>query len=139
MGLEWNSAWETGIDWMDAQHKELFVRIFSLLDGVLEGKEKEEVDGLIAFLGDYVYVHFGAEERAMIASEYPGYSAHKEQHEAFKASFAVIRKDVQEQGILPHLTIRLQKSLVDWLMDHIGRVDKKLAKALLADSKTASV
>lgn len=71
MTISWNDALSTGIAWQDAQHKELVKKTNELMNAMMQGKGAEEVDRIFRFLDEYVTVHFGAEEEAMLKYSYP--------------------------------------------------------------------
>lgn len=131
MGLIWMTHLETGVSWMDGQHKELFKRISALTDAMREGHEKQEVVNMLNFLDNYVVTHFGAEEHAMDEHEYPEREPHAKEHARFKRDIARIRDDVKK-GVDVVATIKLQEGAVDWLIGHIGKTDKKLGYFLKA-------
>ena len=58
---EWTERWSVGIDTIDAQHRELFAAINSLLreEGTSGARDLAKV---LDFLEDYVNNHFGLEE-----------------------------------------------------------------------------
>ncbi len=119
---------------IDSQHQELFVRIGNLLDACGEGKGRFEVEKTINFLEEYVISHFKAEETHMIKTGYPAYPEHKKQHTEFMESFDKLKKQFESQG--PGLTIVLAANhlLVDWLKNHIRKVDKALGEYLKASA-----
>ena len=127
MAIEWSENLSTGIEWQDFQHRELFSRINSLLDAMDMGLGKIEVLRLIEFLDEYVVVHFDAEEQAMHKYNYPDTLAHLEQHTLFVDHIASIRKDAAN-GVSSGLVIRVQSRIVDWLLNHVGGIDKSLGK-----------
>lgn len=125
MGIEWSNNLSTGVDWQDRHHKELFKRINRLLDAMSAGYGKEEVRDMFNFLDEYFVVHFEAEERAMNKYNYPGTVAHLAEHTNFIDQIALLRKDF-ESGASTGLVIKVQRQVVDWLINHIGDLDKKL-------------
>ena len=60
-----NDALVTGILLIDAQHRELILRINTMLDACRAGKGKEELDRTTAYLERYVREHFETEEKTM--------------------------------------------------------------------------
>jgi len=125
MGIEWSSNLSTGVDWQDRHHKELFKRINRLLDAMSSGYGKDEVRDLFKFLDEYFVVHFEAEERAMNKYNYPGTVGHLSEHTGFIDKIAALRQDF-ENGASTGLVIKVQREVVDWLINHIGDLDKKL-------------
>jgi hemerythrin len=130
MAPTWNKTLATDVEEIDNQHKELFSRINKLFDACGQGKAKEEVSKIFEFLNDYVVVHFGAEEKYMAAYNYPGYAAHKAQHEEFIKGFNELKSKFTAEGKGLYVTISTNRLLSDWLINHIHKVDKALASFL---------
>lgn len=130
MAIGWTQDLATGIDWQDRQHKELFVRIDSMTDAMKLGKGKEELDKIIKFLSDYVVFHFGNEEKAMGKFNYPDTALHKAEHTKFSNTFSDFKKQVETAASPSILVIQIQRLVVDWLKNHIGKVDKLLGAFL---------
>jgi len=127
MAILWTPDLATGAAEIDDQHKELFVRIDSLLESWKQGRGRGEVDKVIQFLNDYVVFHFGNEERYMDKFGYSSTSAHKAQHEQFVKTFGRLKERFMLQGTSPELLEEANQLLVDWLKNHIRYSDKALA------------
>ena len=135
MAIEWSESLSTGVDWQDAQHKELFRRINALLDAMNVGMGKEEVSKLFTFLDEYFVVHFDAEEKAMHQLGYGNTLAHLAEHTRFIEDVSSLAREASE-GVTTSLLIKVQRRVVDWLINHIGGIDKGLGAAMLkADTK----
>ena len=65
MAIEWTEDLATGVPEIDAQHKELFSRINRLLEACNQGQGRAEVGKTLAFLEEYVLIHFSTEEKIM--------------------------------------------------------------------------
>ncbi|MDA8336896.1 MAG: bacteriohemerythrin [Peptococcaceae bacterium] len=130
MAIAWQESLATGIRDIDDQHKELFKRVNALLEACSGGKGKEGIPGLLAFLTDYVVTHFGAEEAYMERFAYPDAAAHKALHAEFTASIAAFSNDLARQGPNLNLTVTVNRLVVDWLIRHIGKMDKTLGAFL---------
>jgi hemerythrin len=130
MSMEWSSNLATGVTEIDNQHKEIFNRVNRLSAACSEGKGKEEVLRLLLFLEDYIKEHFAAEERLQLRHGYPDYAAHKSQHTRFIADVARLTTAFREEGATLTLVIMTNKTLVSWLIQHIGKTDMELAKYL---------
>jgi hemerythrin len=130
MAVEWREDLATGNLEIDDQHKELFRRFNILLDSCRQGKGKDEVCRLLLFLGDYVRSHFAAEEQLQIRHTYPGFRAHKEQHDKFIDDFRKLEDQLRTEGATFVLVIQTNQTLVDWLIRHISGTDKELANYL---------
>lgn len=130
MAIQWDQSLSVGIDEIDNQHKELFNRVNALLDACNQGKGKQVVGEIIDFLGDYVVTHFGAEERYMQQYNYPDYDAHKAMHDSFIDSFGQLKKKFESEGPGIQLVLQTNRTVVDWLIKHIGNTDKALGAFL---------
>lgn len=125
MAIEWSKNLSTGVEWQDRHHKELFRRINNLLEAMIVGLGKEEVKKLFKFLDDYIVVHFEAEEQAMNRYNYPGVLPHLAEHTHFIEDIARLRQQF-EQNASSGLVIKVQRQVVDWLINHIGGLDMRL-------------
>ncbi|RJP23165.1 MAG: hemerythrin [Deltaproteobacteria bacterium] len=126
---EWTERLAVGVETIDSQHRELFAAINRLLreDG---GASTGEIPGVIAFLEDYVINHFGMEEVYMRRLSYPGFPFHKGEHVSFVSDFYDLRDEFDANGATPEIADRMGRFIGDWLVNHIGRVDKALGAFL---------
>ena len=127
MSIKWYQTLETGLSWQDQQHRDLFIKLDTLLDAMREGNGREELGSLFDFMDDYVATHFGAEEQAMDKSKYPERAAHKTQHERFKEEFACMKTKLWEEDVSPFIAIQVQRRVTDWVKHHIGSFLKGLS------------
>lgn len=128
---QWNDSLTTGVDKVDTQHKEIIRMINEFHDALSKGKGREYVADAIGFLANYVVEHFKLEEELMSKHRYPGFAAHKTQHEAFLADFGNLMKEYNSSGNSSLLAISFQQSVVKWLVNHIMKVDKEMAGFLI--------
>ncbi len=128
VGIDWSDVLSTGIDKMDEEHKELFKRINALLVALLAGDESADLHGIVKFISEYVDYHFRDEERLLVAEGYPKYDPHRALHAAYEKEFADIGRELAETGFTPALLIRIQDKVVNWLLEHIARVDTEYGK-----------
>jgi len=133
--VKWTEDLSTGIEKIDEQHKELFEKINDLVAAVRQSVCKYKISDVIKFLEDYVVFHFGEEESYMRQFNYPGYTAHKAQHEKFIVNFNELKKELPklEGGKKPgsyDLSVETNQVVVDWILDHIAKVDKRLGEFL---------
>jgi len=126
MAVLWRQDLSIGVEQIDHQHKELFARINHLLNACTEGKGREEVGGVIGFLEEYVVTHFGHEEALMADHGYPEMREHKSFHAHFIQEFNLLKERFEKEGATIYFVIQVNQVVVDWLVGHIQRVDKKL-------------
>lgn len=130
MEFEWSQDLSLGIEQIDNQHKELFQRIASLRSALQKGEGRVALLKTIEFLKEYVDEHFNAEEALMRRHHYHGILEQSKEHDAFREYFSDFNKKLitmESQGeVTALLTIEFERRLSGWLVDHIGKVDKKL-------------
>ena len=123
MDLSWKEGYSVGIEKFDDQHKKL-VGIIARLENCYNEKADSKVASQVAGeLRDYTVAHFGLEERNMQRHHYPHYDAHKNEHDKFRELTRVLFTDLvleREKDLYGKLEF-----LFDWLVNHIGKVDKK--------------
>lgn len=120
--ITWKEEYSVGIKTVDEQHKELFARINKLFDEIPKGN-KDAVLEMLDFLQDYTIFHFNAEQDLMSRAKYPGLEEHKKQHEWFKEQIRSFQEEVQNKGVGVTLTVKLNRVLVDWLINHVTKTD----------------
>ncbi|HSL98843.1 MAG TPA: bacteriohemerythrin [Candidatus Limnocylindria bacterium] len=130
MVMKWTEDLSVGVGVIDAQHKELFATADALLEAVGRGEGHGEVTKAVAFLEEYVENHFRMEEMYMKRYSYTGYPEHKIEHTTFIGDFYDMRQELDNNGVTPELTVRLAETLGDWLVNHIGRMDRALGAFL---------
>lgn len=130
MAIEWSSNLSTGVEWQDKHHRELFNRVSALLDAMSVGMGKEEVERLFKFLDSYFVVHFEAEKEAMLKYGYPRTAEHIDEHRGFMDDVSMLKKEFHG-GSSAGLVIKMQRRVVDWLINHIGGSDKDLGCFLM--------
>jgi hemerythrin len=126
MAITWKDDLAIGIDKIDNQHKELVARINGLFEACNKGRGKEEVQKVINYLGDYVVTHFSDEEALQREYGYPEYDAHKQLHVQFIKDFGGLKDSLDKEGVTPSLIIKMNKLLIEWLLNHIKKTDKAL-------------
>ena len=129
--MEWTKDLAVGIEIIDRQHQELFRRINNLIIAIREHRCKSEIDGTITFLDDYARVHFAEEEKRMKEAGYTGIEEQRRDHRKYLAALA----DVKEQAALPRiqgatyeLSVTVNQVVVDWIVDHIMKIDRKFGE-----------
>lgn len=135
--LQWTNDLSVGVDLIDHQHKELFRRTNQLLEAMRQGKGSEEVSNVMGFLGSYIVKHFSDEERLMVVEGYPGYLSHRKLHQDFVNKFEILKKNFETKGSSTSFIIELQSSVIDWLRNHISKIDKQVGNHVLSQKQVA--
>lgn len=130
MAFQWRQDLSVGFQEIDDQHKELFRKINDLLESIGQGRGIQEVKNMIKFLEDYTATHFSAEEKLMLKYNYNGYSVQKTEHNKFIKVLDELKKKIGTSDVLLSSLLTVQKVTVDWLINHISKMDKTLGSFL---------
>jgi hemerythrin len=130
MGIEWRESLAIGVPEIDRQHKELLSRFDSLLNACKAGKGIDELQKLLGFLDEYVISHFSDEEGIQRNHRFPGYAAHKSEHDGFIARLNALKDEINAHGAAVHHVIETNNLLLKWLIHHIAKVDGELGAYL---------
>lgn len=127
----WTEDLSTGIDAVDAQHKELIKRIVAVMD-CAESMRDGIIADTINYLCDYVIDHFSMEEKHMINTDYPAFEEHRDEHSHYVKLVYALKK---EKIITSELHRKIEAELAVWLLDHILSSDFKMATYLKQSGK----
>ncbi len=134
LAVKWSKELVTGVDEIDSQHKELFMKINNLLSAGEQNHAKEKVKETIRYLEGYVKTHFGTEEKYMTRYNYPDYTSHKTEHERFIKNFKELIGKFEgfDYKISAEIIVMsdTEKLLGDWWTNHITKTDKALGNFL---------
>jgi hemerythrin len=125
MGIKWDDSLCTGIEEVDCQHRALFDKINSFLDGCDEGKGTDELVPLLQFLDDYARVHFAREEELQEQEGYWRLPSHRIEHRKFMEMLMELKMRFLREGASPGLVAEVNEVVVEWLMEHIGGKDRE--------------
>jgi hemerythrin-like metal-binding protein len=127
--IEWDDAWNMGVDTIDSQHKQLVDLINVMTAGKYDTME------VLKQLIDYTAFHFMDEEEFMSRSNYPDeeYIAHKKEHHDLKTqlleySFKLYVPDYIDEK--RQTEQKLLKLIETWYINHFLGTDKKFSKWL---------
>lgn len=121
--FRWTEAYSVNIDHLDQQHQGLFATVEELNEALRAGRGSEVLDPILTKLVDYTVTHFAAEEALMEEYDFPGASAHRDQHQAFREKISVFLQDYRSGK--PGVPVKLMFFLQNWLKEHIRRTDKQ--------------
>ncbi|EGD53162.1 hemerythrin-like metal-binding protein [Thermoanaerobacter ethanolicus JW 200] len=126
--MKWTESLSVGNDYIDEQHKEWIRRINDLLESYNQKRGKEKVEEAMEFVKEYTVTHFSAEQELMKKYKYPEYEIHKQIHDNFIKEVNELDEKIKKEG--PTLTnlMTVNRTLVDWVLNHISKVDKKLGE-----------
>ena len=119
----WVKSFETGIDKIDEQHKQLFEQVDFLLDINNVNRHREIID----FLDRYIVKHFSDEQQMHKETKYSKADAHKKMHDEFIVVFHKMKDKYLKEGPTISNNMEINKTAVGWLKDHIMVYDKEYA------------
>lgn len=119
--FEWKKEYETGIEVIDEQHKELFKianEAYNLLKNDIILDKYDKVIEIINKLLDYCEYHFSTEEKHLLDIGYKKFLSHKVQHEEFIKELrnADLEKIDQNQD---EYIMKILEFFVKWISEHI--------------------
>jgi len=123
--MEFNDSLKVGNTVIDHEHQNL-VRYINVLQQTMEiDANPEVIDDVLQGLTDYAAVHFTVEEELMKAYDYPDFGNHKMAHGKFTAKLGEL---ITMYGSSRAAVAQpLLDFLMSWLIEHILKVDVKLA------------
>jgi len=127
--IAWRSEFETGVEDVDHEHREL-IDLINQLHGQL-GSDAEPAT-INAFLGEVfarISAHFALEESIMRKYDYDQYLEHKTDHEKLLDDIRDIMDDF-ETGKYAAYDEALAAAVHDWFVDHFKTKDARLHKML---------
>lgn len=120
----WRDRYALGVPEMDSEHKLLIAKINSLVTGINDGLNADELKVLFADLAKYTQQHFSDEENYMISIGYPKIAEHKVIHQNLLSKVGGFSKKI-DNGTLDSTV--LVAFLNDWLIKHILGADMRYA------------
>ena len=86
--IQWQESLSVGVKAFDSEHRQLIDQINKLSQSLRVGAGGRTMGIILDSLVSYTAIHFAHEEEYMRLYEYPGYEAHKLEHEALTAQVA---------------------------------------------------
>lgn len=126
MSVSWSAKLATGVPMLDAQHRELFVRVDALLAAMASRRGNLHVVRTFKFLDAYVEEHFRDEVQLMTETGYPLVEGHRAAHDRFVADLRKLEGLLQAEGEDAGTTVavRAGRMLCEWLKGHIASSDR---------------
>jgi hemerythrin len=126
--MQWNPNLSIGVESIDEQHKNLFEMTDRLFEAGKNNRAKEFIVELLDFLDDYTKKHFSDEEAYMLKIGFPEYPNQKKAHDEFINQIKILKKDYEVSGGNILLIINANQIILDWLLQHISKEDKKIGE-----------
>ncbi|MBC8267998.1 MAG: hemerythrin family protein [Rhodospirillaceae bacterium] len=123
MSIEWRDSLSVGNDFIDDDHKKLFVLI-NQYEIAVQQKNPVILEDAFNGLVEYAHSHFEREQNLMEAVHYPDRRAHADQHTILIDSMDDFHKSLTKEKSID--IGKVSKFLHDWLIDHVINEDMKL-------------
>ena len=126
--VAWSNSYSMGIKVIDDQHKGLLEFVNGLFNHPDENEEAERAyfKEVIHQAVQYIKTHFATEEKYMITTKFPGYSAHKKTHDEFVLKILQTVEDFESGKKL--VLKKLAYFLKDWILSHVAIEDMQYAQ-----------
>jgi hemerythrin len=121
-------AYKTGIELVDEEHKKLFEIIRETNDVIHAELLHDKYDAIVQIIGElkeYTVKHFTDEEKYMESIHYEGIHQQRIAHNAFVERLEEINFDDMDENQEEYLD-ELIHFLLEWLTNHILKMDKKI-------------
>lgn len=122
--IEWKDSFNIGVEQIDCQHRQLLSRINDLFEACANHQGKEKIEETLGFLKEYTIEHFGSEEQLMESIDFPHLNEQRKQHAEFVKAILELEQQVKTNGVSVLSTIKLNRTLVNWLVQHIQKCDQ---------------
>jgi hemerythrin-like metal-binding protein len=128
INLDWNDAYEIGIDFIDQEHQAILSIMRNIRDSILNGNLDACAtlsDSLIKEAGN----HFSHEERFLERVKFPGLKEHKKYHGDLLAQAEQVKK-ICEGTIKDHKLAECFDAMEEFLIDDIINGDLQFVSFL---------
>ncbi len=131
--IVWSSAFETGIEEIDKQHRLLVDTINQASNLLRDEYIQEDLRTIVNTLIRYTQFHFETEEQLMLDTRYShqspqDYEKHIEEHFEFSTKILEIHQQIQEGNTIEGEEII--NYLCQWLVVHILNTDQIMVQSI---------
>lgn len=125
--VQWNPSFETGIQFIDHEHAGLLEHLNTLIDLLVREVPIADWLPVLDRLITAVTEHFAHEEQIMDNIGYPGYQAHRRQHQHLLQEVAEFRAGVSAGGAAQE-SLASVRFLKFWVLKHMVQEDAKIGR-----------
>ena len=129
--IQWLPEYSVGNKEMDEQHKMLFI----MINEFFHSENKEAVVKLFQSLGQYVILHFKAEEDLLRQINYPKTAEHIIKHKELTDKFHLLEQKLDNYNLDLHH--KISTFLYNWLTSHILKSDMDYKSYALSIEETS--
>lgn len=119
--LMWQDRYNTGVDFIDEEHKKIFNIVNKMLISVETpgGKSQWACQEGIKYFKRYAVKHFQEEEAYMLSINYEGYKMHKRRHDGFRnKTLPALEKELAETDYSYEAVRHFLGVCIGWLTGH---------------------
>lgn len=136
MRIEWRDEYAIDQGIVDQEHVSLIEMANQIFAIERPEARKEEVIDLVKALFRYMEDHFEHEEQLMEMNDVPNRKAHAEMHRFFVGEMT---RALKTHTDLREYVVVLRSLIGGWFINHITRVDVRVADALTAEARQTPV
>lgn len=126
MTILWIDEYSVHVKLIDEQHKRFFQLLDMVTSAFYAGKKDIELEEVFRQLFEYRDYHFKTEEEYFKKFNFEGAPPHIAEHKAFDEQVSQMYLEVKKDKLAT--TVKLIEFMEDWLVHHIGFVDKQYTK-----------
>lgn len=123
--IEWKEIYETGVEEVDFEHRELVDLLNSVFAQLVTTGSETSVSEFLGEVYSKISSHFALEEKNMRDAGFAEYGAHKNDHEALLDALRDLMEEYEHGLAADHyeaFSIRLDR----WFTSHFGTFDARL-------------
>jgi len=120
-----------GVPEIDNQHRTLIDALNQFVEACSLGKGRNQIEQTLNYLVSYTQNHFRDEERIQKQCAYPDANTHMLIHSQFIVQISALMKKFRQTGPTVVLVGELNKTMTDWVVNHITTEDKKIGEHIL--------
>ena len=133
--INWKDSYDIGVEKIDCQHRQLLAKLNEFFDACSKQQGKEQIEETLNFLKDYTLEHFSSEESLMADIDFPELTEHRKTHAEFIQTVLELEETLKTKGPSVLSTIKLNRTLTDWLLNHINKCDKLIGEYMATRDK----
>ncbi|MBW4080760.1 bacteriohemerythrin [Paenibacillus sp. S150] len=135
--IHWKDSYDIGVEKIDCQHRQLLVKLNDFFEACTNQQGKEKIEETLKFLKDYTVEHFSDEENLMQDIDFPELAEHRKTHAEFVQTVLELEESIKTKGASVLSTIKLNRTLTDWLLNHINKCDKLIGQCMAGKGNQA--
>ncbi|MBL4613793.1 MAG: bacteriohemerythrin [Magnetovibrio sp.] len=136
MLVQWTKELETGVTFVDADHKVLINLLNQVNHCIVDNEDLSVLGSVLDALVEYTDYHFLREEKMMELSGYSGIETHKITHRVLSGQVRAVYDDYQNRPEKVN-AVDVRDFLQSWLVDHIMGSDFAYRDTCLDNAEAA--